>query len=161
MHQFGYLVEEGVPAVRWGMSEALVVQSLKNKRSEIHGRIAAHEAQIVQAKCDLAHVNHSFGQEVHPCGVALATPGDMLALQCWTALDRLPVEHDARRTPPSQSAAHVRGRCKRQTPHTGTKARLRYFWIHNNLRAWSDLCRVTVIRFAAPAHPSHNMVLCQ
>ena len=44
-------------AVQWGMSEALVVQSLKNKRSEIHGRIAAYEAQIAQARHDLAHVN--------------------------------------------------------------------------------------------------------
>ena len=40
-----------------GMSEALVIQSLKNKHSEIHGRIAAYEAQIAQARHDLAHVN--------------------------------------------------------------------------------------------------------
>ena len=39
------------------MSEALVIQSLKNKHSEIHGRIAAYEAQIAQARHDLAHVN--------------------------------------------------------------------------------------------------------
>ena len=39
------------------MSEALVVQSLKNKRSEIHGWIAAYEVQIAQARHDLAHVN--------------------------------------------------------------------------------------------------------
>ena len=39
------------------MSEALVIQSLKYKRSEIHGRIAAYEAQIAQARHDLAHVN--------------------------------------------------------------------------------------------------------
>ena len=37
------------------MSEALVIQSLKNKHSEIHGRIAAYEAQIAQARHDLAH----------------------------------------------------------------------------------------------------------
>ena len=39
------------------MSEALVIQSLKDKRAEIHGRIAAYEAQIAQARHDLAHVN--------------------------------------------------------------------------------------------------------
>ena len=39
------------------MSGALVIQSLKNKHSEIHGRIAAYEAQIAQARHDLAHVN--------------------------------------------------------------------------------------------------------
>ena len=39
------------------MSGALVIQSLKYKRSEIHGRIAAYEAQIAQARHDLAHVN--------------------------------------------------------------------------------------------------------
>ena len=37
------------------MSEALVIQSLKDKRAEIHGRIAAYEAQIAQARHDLAH----------------------------------------------------------------------------------------------------------
>ena len=39
------------------MSGALVIQSLKYKRSEIHGRISAYEAQIAQARHDLAHVN--------------------------------------------------------------------------------------------------------
>ena len=39
------------------MSEGLVVQSLKDKRAEIHGRIVAYEAQIAQARHDLAHVN--------------------------------------------------------------------------------------------------------
>ena len=39
------------------MSGALVIQSLKDKRSEIHGRIAAYEAQIAQARHDLAHVS--------------------------------------------------------------------------------------------------------
>ena len=51
------LVEDGVLAVQWGMSGALVIQSLKDKRSEIHGRIAAYEAQIAQARHDLAHVS--------------------------------------------------------------------------------------------------------
>ena len=39
------------------MGEALVTQSLKDKRAEIHGRITAYEAQIAQARHDLAHVN--------------------------------------------------------------------------------------------------------
>lgn len=39
------------------MPEPLVIQSLKEKRAEIHGRIASYEAQIAQAKHDLAHVN--------------------------------------------------------------------------------------------------------
>ena len=38
-------------------------------------------------------------QEIHPCGVALDLPGDMLPLQCWTALERLSVEHDSWRIP--------------------------------------------------------------
>ena len=39
------------------MADPLVVQSLKELRAEILGRIAAYEAQIAQAKHDLAHVN--------------------------------------------------------------------------------------------------------
>ena len=39
------------------MPEPLVVQSLKEKRAEIHGRIAAYQAQIAQAQHDLAHLN--------------------------------------------------------------------------------------------------------
>ena len=39
------------------MSEPLVIQSLKEKRAEIHGRIAAYQAQIAQAQHDLAHIN--------------------------------------------------------------------------------------------------------
>ena len=39
------------------MSEPLVIQTLTQKRAEILGRIKAHEAQIAQAKHDLAHVN--------------------------------------------------------------------------------------------------------
>jgi hypothetical protein len=44
-------------AVQWGMAEPLVIQCLKEKRAEILGRIAAYEAQIAQAKHDLAHIN--------------------------------------------------------------------------------------------------------
>lgn len=32
------------------MTEPLVIQTLKDKRAEIHGRIAAYQAQIAQAK---------------------------------------------------------------------------------------------------------------
>jgi len=39
------------------MAELLVVQTLTEKRAEILGRIRAYEAQIAQAKHDLAHVN--------------------------------------------------------------------------------------------------------
>ena len=39
------------------MADPLVVQSLRKMRAEILGRIAAYEAQIAQAKHDLAHVN--------------------------------------------------------------------------------------------------------
>ncbi|HEX2526449.1 MAG TPA: hypothetical protein VHL31_09145 [Geminicoccus sp.] len=39
------------------MSEPLVIQSLKEKRAEIHGRIVAYQAQIAQAQHDLAHIN--------------------------------------------------------------------------------------------------------
>jgi len=42
------------------MMEPLVIQSLKDKRAEIHGRIAAYQAQIAQAKHDLAHINASI-----------------------------------------------------------------------------------------------------
>lgn len=42
------------------MTEPLVIQSLKEKRAEIHGRIAAYQAQIAQAKHDLAHINASI-----------------------------------------------------------------------------------------------------
>ena len=42
------------------MAEPLIVQSLKDKRAEIHGRIAAYQAQIAQAKHDLAHINASI-----------------------------------------------------------------------------------------------------
>jgi hypothetical protein len=39
------------------MADLLVVQSLRDMRAEILGRIAAYEAQIAQAKHDLAHLN--------------------------------------------------------------------------------------------------------
>src|SRR5258706_4611640 len=39
------------------MDEALIIKALQDKRAEIHGRITAYEAQIAQAKHDLAHVN--------------------------------------------------------------------------------------------------------
>jgi hypothetical protein len=42
------------------MTELLVVQSLKDKRAEIHGRITAYQAHIEQAKHDLAHINASI-----------------------------------------------------------------------------------------------------
>ena len=42
------------------MAEPLIIQSLKDKRAEIHGRIAAYQAQIAQAKHDLAHINASI-----------------------------------------------------------------------------------------------------
>ena len=40
-----------------GMSEPLIVQTLKQKRAEILGQIKSYEAQIAHAKHDLAHVN--------------------------------------------------------------------------------------------------------
>ncbi len=39
------------------MPEPLIVQTLTEKRAEILGQIKAYEAQIAQAKHDLAHVN--------------------------------------------------------------------------------------------------------
>lgn len=39
------------------MSDPLVVQSLRDMRAEILGRITAYEAQIAQAKHDLVHLN--------------------------------------------------------------------------------------------------------
>lgn len=40
-----------------GMAELLVVQTLTEERAEILGRFRTYEAQIAQAKHDLAHVN--------------------------------------------------------------------------------------------------------
>lgn len=42
------------------MTEPLIIQSLKDKRAEIHGRIATYQAQIAPAKHDLAHINASI-----------------------------------------------------------------------------------------------------
>lgn len=42
------------------IAESLIIQSLKDKRAEIHGRITAYQAQIAQAKHDLAHINASI-----------------------------------------------------------------------------------------------------
>ena len=42
------------------MTEPMIIQSLKDKRAEINGRIAAYQAQIAQAKHDLAHINASI-----------------------------------------------------------------------------------------------------
>jgi hypothetical protein len=39
------------------MVDPLIVQTLKQKRAEISGVIAAYQAQIAQARHDLAHVN--------------------------------------------------------------------------------------------------------
>ena len=44
-------------ASMWRMEDDLIVKALRDKRAEIHGRITAYEAQIEQAKHDLAHVN--------------------------------------------------------------------------------------------------------
>ncbi len=43
-----------------GMTEPLITQSLKDKHAEIHGRVAAHQSEIAQAKHDLAHINTSI-----------------------------------------------------------------------------------------------------
>lgn len=48
------------------MSEPLVIQTLTQKRAEILGRIKAYEAQIAQAKHDLAHVNATIELFVAP-----------------------------------------------------------------------------------------------
>jgi hypothetical protein len=39
------------------MEESPIIKALRDKRAEIHGQIAAYQAQIAQAKHDLAHVN--------------------------------------------------------------------------------------------------------
>ena len=48
------------------MADPLVVQSLKEMRAEILGRIATYEAQIAQAKHDLAHVNATLRMFTEP-----------------------------------------------------------------------------------------------
>ena len=42
------------------MADAVVIQMLKQKRAEISGAIAVYEAQIAQARHDLAHINASI-----------------------------------------------------------------------------------------------------
>ena len=42
------------------MEEPLVIQTLKQKRAEISGAIAAHRARFAQARHDLAHINASI-----------------------------------------------------------------------------------------------------
>jgi hypothetical protein len=39
------------------MEESPIIKALRDKRAEIHGQIAAYQAQIAQAKHDPAHVN--------------------------------------------------------------------------------------------------------
>ena len=39
------------------MSDPLIIQTLKQKRAEISGVIAAYQAKIAQARHDLAHIN--------------------------------------------------------------------------------------------------------
>src|SRR5271168_5268648 len=43
-----------------GMDEPLIIQTLKQKRAEIAGAIATYQAQIAQARHDLAHINASI-----------------------------------------------------------------------------------------------------
>ena len=42
------------------MADQLVIKALQDKRAEIHGRISAYQAQIAEAKHDLAHINASI-----------------------------------------------------------------------------------------------------
>jgi hypothetical protein len=48
------------------MADRVVVQSLREMRAEILGRIAAYEAQIAQAKHDLAHLNATLRLFIEP-----------------------------------------------------------------------------------------------
>lgn len=57
MHQIGVCSAGVVLLLNGVMAELLVIQTLKDKRAEILGRIQAYEAQIAAAKHDLAHVN--------------------------------------------------------------------------------------------------------
>ena len=57
MHQIGGWSARLESRLNGGMAEPLVIQTLKDKRAEILGRIQAYEAQIAAAKHDLAHVN--------------------------------------------------------------------------------------------------------
>ena len=42
------------------MADQLIIKALQDKRAEIHGRISAYQAQIAEAKHDLAHINASI-----------------------------------------------------------------------------------------------------
>jgi hypothetical protein len=42
------------------MADQLIIKALQDKRAEIHGRIGAYQAQIAEAKHDLAHINASI-----------------------------------------------------------------------------------------------------
>jgi hypothetical protein len=55
-HEEGWL-RGSITASIGHMEDELIVKALRDKRAEIHGRITAYEAQIEQAKHDLAHVN--------------------------------------------------------------------------------------------------------
>jgi hypothetical protein len=57
MHHFRVCSARLAELFNGRMGELLVIQSLKEKRAEILGRVAAYEAQIAAAKHDLAHVN--------------------------------------------------------------------------------------------------------
>lgn len=54
------LFVDGRCRMMFRMTEPMIIQSLKDKRAEINGRIAAYQAQIAQAKHDLAHINASI-----------------------------------------------------------------------------------------------------
>ena len=57
------------------MADPLIIKALQDKRAEVHGRINAYQAQIAEAKHDLAHINAAIrlftdeeGQRVrYPC----------------------------------------------------------------------------------------------
>ena len=57
MQQDGVLSARVLSRLNGHMAEPLVIQTLKDKRAEILGRIQACEAQIAAAKHVLAHVN--------------------------------------------------------------------------------------------------------
>ena len=42
------------------MADPLIIKALQDKRAEVHGRINAYQAQIAEAKHDLAHINASI-----------------------------------------------------------------------------------------------------
>ena len=50
---------------------------MKDKRAEIHGRITAYQAQIAQAKQDLAHINASIRLFTDICVRHLEVDGEL------------------------------------------------------------------------------------